>query len=126
MQNYSLLSNVLIQNKVQLNGPPFVEVTEWNVQNDSIKYDFCFPIIRSERLPEHEIVKYKRVFAKKALKATYNGNYITSDRAWYVLLEKAKAMGKEIEMRPIEYFYNNPNMGGNELEWKAEVYMPLK
>ena len=82
--------------------------------------------IRSEKLPTHSIIKYKRIFAKKALKATYNGNYITSDRAWYTLMKKAEDLGKEVELTPIEYFYNNPNFGGNEINWKAEIFMPIE
>lgn len=126
MQNYNLLASVMGNNNVQLNGPPFVEITHWDVEKDSIAYNFCFPIIRSDKLPDHPIIKYKRIFAKKALKATYNGNYITSDRAWYTLIKKAKDLNKEVELTPIEYFYNNPNFGGDELRWKAEIFLPIK
>lgn len=126
MRNYSLLTSVMANNSVELNGPPFVEITKWDIETDSIHYNFCFPIIRSEKLPIHPIIKYKRLFAKNTLKATYNGNYITSDRAWYTLVKKAKDLNKDIELTPIEYFYNNPNMGGNEINWKAEIFMPIK
>ncbi|WGK66264.1 GyrI-like domain-containing protein [Croceiramulus getboli] len=125
MANYTLLSDVLIQNQVELNGPPFVEITSWNIYNDSISYRFAFPVKRSDRLPDHPIIKYDRMNAKKSLKAVYNGNYITSDRAWYALLEYAKEQGIKVDARPIEIFYNNPNMGGNELNWKAEIFMPI-
>jgi hypothetical protein len=27
---------------------------------------------------------------------------------------------------PVEVFHNNPNMGGDALKWKTEIYMPLK
>jgi len=126
MQNYTLLTSVMADNQVELNGPPFVEITRWDIEKDSIHYNFCFPIIRSDKLPVHPIIKYKRLFAKKALKATYNGNYITSDRAWYTLMKKAEDLNKNIELTPIEYFYNNPNFGGNEINWKAEIFMPIK
>ena len=126
MRNYGFLSGVLAENEVGLNGPPFVEVTEWNPVTDSLAYNFCFPIQRSEKLPQDPEIKYKKMFAKPALKATYNGNYITSDRAWYALLAYAKSHNIPVENKPIEVFYNNPNMGGNALEWKAEIYMPIK
>ena len=61
----------------------------------------------------------------KALKATYNGNYITSDRAWYALLEHAERNAIKVSETPIEVFYNNPNFGGDELQWNAEIFMPL-
>ncbi len=126
MRNYGFLSGVLAENAVKLNGPPLIEVTHWNPLTDSLAYNFCFPIERSEKLPQDPEIKYKKMLAKPALKATYNGNYITSDRAWYALLAYAKSHKIPIEKKPMEVFYNNPNMGGNALGWKAEIYMPIK
>ena len=126
MANYMLLSNLLIDNQVAMNGPPMIIVKEWNRDKDSLDYNFCFPIIRSERLPRHPEIEYNRIFPKRAIKATYNGNYITSDRAWYALLNYAKKEGLEVEETPVEVFYNNPNMGGDALRWKADIYLPLK
>lgn len=126
MDNYMLLSDVLIANKVTMNGPPMIIVNEWDQERDSVDFNFCFPIIRSDRLPQHPNVRYKRIFPKRALKATYNGNYITSDRAWYALLNYAEKNGIEVDPTPVEVFYNNPNMGGIPLQWKAEVYLPIK
>ncbi|RIV44141.1 GyrI-like domain-containing protein [Flagellimonas pelagia] len=126
MANYPFLNSILFENDVKLNGPPFVEVLDWDLKKDSLSYNFCYPIIRSEKLPEHPSITYKRIFQKNALKTIYNGNYITSDRAWYYLLDYAKEHNIPVEEKPIEVFYNNPNMGGDELEWKTEVYIPLK
>ena len=126
MNNFPLLSNFLVNNKVKLNGLPFIEVTSWDMETDSLQYNFCYPIIQSDSLPQHPLLKYKKVAAKPALKAIYNGNYITSDRAWYALLDYARKTDEEVTELPIEVFHNNPNMGGDELLWKAEVYLPLK
>ncbi len=126
MKNYSLLSTILVKNKVELNGKPFVEITHWDMEKDSIHYNFCYPIIKNDSLPEHQLIKYKQLEGKKALKAVYNGNYITSDRAWYALIDHAKNNNIEIEKKPVEIFYNNPNMGGDALQWKAEIYLPVK
>jgi len=126
MKNFSYLTNELYINGVQLDGPPMIEVTKWDRENDSIYYNFGQPIIRSERLPIDTDIAYKRIFQKRALKAEYNGNYITSDRAWYALLDYAKNNNIEVEPNPVEIFYNNPNTGGDEINWKAEVYLPIK
>lgn len=126
MDTYMLLSDVLVQSGVALNGPPMIVVDEWNRETDSLAYRFCFPIIRSDQLPQHPEIKYNRIFPKRALKATYNGNYITSDRAWYALMDYASKNGLEVEQTPVEVFFNNPNMGGNALQWKADIYLPLK
>ena len=126
MRNNSYLSGELIGEKVQLDGPPMIEVTRWDRENDSLHYNLAQPIIKSNQLPIHDEIKYKRLFGKRAIMAEYYGNYITSDRAWYAILDYAKKNGIEVEEKPIEVFYNNPNMGGNELSWKAEIYMPIK
>lgn len=126
MKNYTFLSSLLSSNKVAMNGPPMIIVKEWDRERDSLDFNFCFPIIRSERLPRHPEVQYNRIFPKRAIKATYNGNYITSDRAWYALLDYAEKEGLQVEETPVEVFYNNPNMGADELNWKAEIYLPIK
>lgn len=126
MQNYNYLSSLVSQYNIELNGRPFIQVNNWDMQNDNISYDFCFPIIPSEDLPEWKNISYKKFYGGTMLKAIYNGNYITSDRAWYALLDYAEKNNIAVESTPIEFFYNNPNMGVNETSWKAEVYLPLK
>lgn len=126
MQNYSLLTSVLSAENIEMNGTPFVEITNWNTQNDSIAYNFCFPVIKSDSLPIDPRVQYKQYSGVKALKASYNGNYITSDRAWYALLDYAGNNDIEIVKKPLEVFYSNPNFGGDELKWEAQIYLPIK
>jgi len=126
MANYGILNSVIVGNNIQLNGLPLIRVLEWNQDSDSLKYDFCYPIIRSEKLPRIKNIAYKRVFSKPAIKATYNGNYITSDRAWYAILKYAESGGIEVTELPIEVFFNNPTIGAGDTEWLAEIYMPLK
>lgn len=126
MKYYGYLNTIMTQDGIEPKGAPFIEITKWDQKTDSIAYNFCFPIKNKENLPEFPEVQYKRVFEKKALKATYNGNYISSDRAWYRLLAYAQKNNIAVEALPIEIFYNNPNYGGNEKDWKAEIYMPLK
>ena len=126
MQNYSLLTSVLSAENIEMNGTPFVEITNWNIQNDSIAYNFCFPVIKSDSLPIDPRIQYKQYNGVKALKATYNGNYITSDRAWYALLDYAENHDIVVDKKPLEVFYSNPNFGGDELQWEAEIFMPIR
>jgi len=125
MKNYSLLSSTLLANKVELNGRPFISVNSWDMKNDRIQYDFCYPVKNNDSLFQHPTISFKTIDRKKALKAIYNGNYITSDRAWYALLDYANRNNISIERKPFEVFQNNPNMGGDELLWTTEVYMPI-
>ena len=125
MKNYSFLSQVLLKNKLELDGVPMVEVTNWKRDKDSITFNFCYPIKLSDSLPKIKEVQYKQLKARKGIKAIYHGNYITSDRAWYALLDYAKENHLKVKEQPLEVFYNNPNMGGDALTWKTEVYLPL-
>lgn len=126
MENYGILSTFLIENGVVLNGKPIVEVTSWDTETDNISYNFCYPIVKKEGVPNHPTIKYKEIKGGKVLKAIYNGNYITSDRAWYALIDYAEKNNIKLEKKPIEVFNNNPNFGGDELTWEAEIYMPIK
>lgn len=125
MRDLGFLENVLISNKVELDGPPFIKITHWDMQKDSIAYQFAFPIIKTDSLPIVKDIKYSNRPEQKVIKATYNGNYITSDRAWYRLLDYAETNNIIVDSKPIEIFYNNPNMGGDEMTWKTEVFLPI-
>lgn len=125
MQYYSVLDNAMAANEIKLDGRPFIMVNHWDMKNDRIQYDFCYPIVKNDTLFEHPEISFKKIEPKKALKATYNGNYITSDRAWYALMNYAEKNNIHIENKPLEIFWNNPNMGGNELQWTADIYMPI-
>ncbi len=126
MGHYSRLSDFIAKNGIKPDGRPLVEVVKWNTQNDSIVYNFCFPVLKTDSLPTSKEFVYKQIKERKAIKAIYNGNYLTSDRAWYALVDYANKNAIEVSKEPFEVFHTNPNMGGNELEWKAEIFMPLK
>lgn len=126
MKNFSYLFGSLVESGVEFDGFPLIEITQWDQENDSIHFNFGRPIIRSEKLPIGTDIQYKRIFRKKALKAEYYGNYITSDRAWYALLDYAKKNDIDVEKTPIEVFYNDPKSEGDELKWRAEIYLPIK
>lgn len=123
---YLLLSNSMARKGIDLDGPPMIEVEDWNMKNDSITYNFCFPVIKSDSLPQHEEIFYQQIAERPAIRAVYHGNYLTSDRAWYTLLDYAEKNNISVAKKPVEIFHTNPNMGGNTLEWKAEIFLPLK
>ncbi len=125
MRDFPLLDPYLVNNGVELNGNPFIEILDWDREKDSLEFNFCYPIIRNDSLPQHPDLKYGYREPVRAIKAVYNGNYITSDRAWYALLDYAEKNDIEVTGLPIEVFYNNPNIGIDEITWKAEVFMPL-
>ncbi|WP_405400744.1 AraC family transcriptional regulator [Maribacter sp. Asnod2-G09] len=123
--SYPFLNSVLVGNGLQLNGVPFIEIIDWNINKDSLIFNFCYPIIKPDSLPVIKDINYKEFKGTKSLKAIYNGNYITSDRAWYALLDYADKNNIKVSPKPVEFFYSNPNMGGDALYWKTEVFMPI-
>ena len=125
MSSFSLLTDFILENELVSKGPPIIEVEDWSISSDKLLYNFCFPIVPNDSLPVSTYFSYKWMAPKKALKAVYNGNYINSDRAWFALVAFADRNDIAIERKPIEVFYNNPNLGGNETDWKAEIFMPI-
>lgn len=125
MKDYPLLNSFLDNFKVESAGPPIIRVLAWDHSAGTLKFDFCFHILESDSLPAVESLTYKRFGKEKVLKAEYYGNYITSDRAWYELLHYAKEKGYKTTGLPIENFMNDPNFGGNDKTWRADVYLPL-
>ncbi len=126
IRNISQIMPYIRENNIPLTGDPFVQVTKWDPKDDTIEYDFCFPITRLDNLPPSDLIKFKNIREFSALKAIFNGNYRLSDRAWYELIDHASRTGVEVSLTPLEIFRNDPHSGGNELEWVAEVYLPIK
>jgi hypothetical protein len=124
-KDYPLLTSFLEFYKLDADGPPMISVRQWDHNLDSLEFDFCFPIQTLDSLPSFKEIHYKKFGRIHALKAEYNGNYITSDRAWYALMHYAERNGYKATGLPIEYFYDNPNLGSNESSWKAEVFLPV-
>lgn len=124
MENYPFLDQLMaFSSSLKPNGLPFIEVTYWNQKNDSLHYNFCYPVMPTDKRPDNKEVKYKLFKGGKALKTEYNGNYMTSDRAWYKILDYADKNSISTTHLPIEVFYTNPNNGGDELNWKTEVFL---
>lgn len=126
IRNIGTIMGYLRENNIPLTGNPFLEVTAWDMEEDQITFDFCFPVEEKDTYPPNPVVKFKRAEEKIALKTTFNGNYRISDRAWYTLIDHAEIQNIPIKKLPVEIFLNDPHMGGDALQWQAEVYMPVE
>jgi effector-binding domain-containing protein len=126
IMNNSKVTLFLNEHGIEMAGKPFLEVTKWNVDSEALQYNFCFPIDKTDSLPQSDLIHYKTLPEKKCIKATYHGDYRTSDRAWFALYDYAKQQNIAIDLLPTEHFFNNPHHGGKEINWKAEVFMPLE
>jgi effector-binding domain-containing protein len=126
MMNNAALLNFVNEHNIKNGDFPFLIIDNWDIINDLIDFRYCFPIVENDSLPFHENIKYDKILSTPALKAIYNGNYKTSDRGWFGLYDYALRNDIKTLNHPIEFFYNNPYYGGDELKWVAEVYMPIK
>jgi hypothetical protein len=125
--NIQKVMGYINQNELQLAGDPFLEITKWDRVTDSIEFNFCFPVVRTDSMPvPPREVKLKITQPLRGLKAEFNGNYRYSHRAWYYLLEKAGAESPEGGPQLVEVFLNDPHEAGDPLTWKALIYLPLE
>jgi len=124
-------SNALLFRKNQdslvvKNGNTFVKVNHWRPETDSISFRYAFPVESQSTYPTDQMVKADTLVSQKALKAVFYGNYSISDQAWLAMYHYAKRQGIELELSPVEIYYNNPMLGGDDKTWKTEIYMPVR
>ncbi|WP_340199753.1 GyrI-like domain-containing protein [Ascidiimonas sp. W6] len=125
MSNNFVVDNLLSENGMKVTGNPFLKINKWIVDKKGIEFDFCFPTEKRDSLPKNPLVFFKTIPAQKAIKAVFYGNYKSSDRAWYALYDYATRNEIGIKLQPREVFFNNPNAGGDDKNWKSEIFMPL-
>ncbi|BDB53940.1 hypothetical protein GENT5_02450 [Flavobacterium ammoniigenes] len=123
--NDNIITGYLFTNKIKIIGKPFVEVTHWDQDKEILQFNYCFPIPKDAKFVANPNVKFKTIPAVKGLKATYFGNFRTSDRAWFALLDYAKKQNVTLDTKVVEYFLANPFNGGNELEWETKIIIPF-
>lgn len=114
------------KNKIEITGKPFCDVLNWDIEKEEITFDYCFPIDEKTPYIPDSNVKFKLIPAKKGLKATYYGNMRTSDRAWFALMDYAKARNIKLSNKPLEHFFANPFNGGDELSWETKIIIPFE
>ncbi|WP_278034801.1 hypothetical protein [Flavobacterium nitratireducens] len=117
----------LDRNKIKIIGfRPYLEIVDWNQEKELLKFNYCFPIPKNTKYIPDQHVKFKKIPAMRGIQATYFGNYRTSDRAWFAILDYAKRNKIKLQNRVLEHFLANPFNGGNELEWEAKIIIPFE
>lgn len=120
-----LITGFLYNNNIEIKGKPYLEVTKWDLDNETLQFNYCFPVDENSKIATDKIIKFKSIPAFRGLKATYYGNFRTSDRAWFALIDYAKKRNIKVNFHVLEHFLANPFNGGDELQWKTEIVMPL-
>jgi effector-binding domain-containing protein len=124
--NDAVITGYLHNNNIKIVGKPYLEVVNLDLENEKLTYNYCFPIDKNTQYSIDNNVKIKTISAKKGLKISYFGNYRTSDRAWFKIMDYAKSNNIDLELLPLEHFLNNPFNGGTELEWETQIIIPTK
>lgn len=124
--NDAAITGFLQQSNIKIVGRPYVEIENWDLDKEQLEFNYCFPIDKNVKMIDNGIVKFKTIKAVKGLQATYNGNFRTSDRAWFALLDYAKSHNYKLVNKPLEHFLANPFNGGDELSWETKIVIPFE
>ena len=119
------ITGYLAKNKIEIIGKPYLEIVNWDVESEQLTFNYCFPIQKNTPYVADEKVKFKTIPPINGLKATYFGNYRTSDRAWFALLDYAERNTIQLKLNPLENFLANPFYGGDELSWETKIIIPI-
>ena len=116
----------LSKNGLKQDGFPMVQVKHWYIPENIITFDFCFPIKGNPKVKAEGDVFIRKIKPRRALSATFHGNYNLSHRAWFDLYDRAKSENLSLINEPLEVYHGNPRNGGDPITWQADIYMPLK
>ncbi len=119
------VTGYLFKNNIKIIGKPYVEVNSWDLDTEILDFNYCFPIDKNTKYISDEFVKFKTIPSQKGLKVSYFGNFRTSDRGWFAILDYAKKNNKQLDLRPIENYMANPFNGGDEMTWETKIIIPF-
>jgi effector-binding domain-containing protein len=123
--NDALITGFLFENQIKIIGRPYLEIIKWDLDKETIDFNYCFPVQKPTNNIVNDVVKFKTLPVVKGLKATYYGNFRTSDRAWFALFDYAKKNNLKLENKVLEHFLSNPFNGGEELQWETKIIIPF-
>lgn len=123
--NDALITGFLFENQIKIIGRPYLEIVKWDLDKETIDFNYCFPVEKPTNNIVNDVVKFKTLPVVKGLKATYYGNFRTSDRAWFALFDYAKKNNLKLENKVLEHFLSNPFNGGEELQWETKIIIPF-
>lgn len=123
--NDALITGFLFENQIKIIGRPYLEIVKWDLDKETIDFNYCFPVEKPTNNIVNDVVKFKTLPVIKGLKATYYGNFRTSDRAWFALFDYAKKNNLKLDNKVLEHFLSNPFNGGEELQWETKIIIPF-
>ncbi len=123
MTNIDMLSNYILNNNLKMDGQPRVHITRWDIENNYINFDFCFPLKGDKDFPQTASIFIKDLPVYEAIQGQFQGNYVFSYYFWPDVLKLSSGNYQKDHLEILEIFNDNPEMGGNASQWKAELYL---
>jgi hypothetical protein len=69
IRNDAVITGFLQQNDIKIVGKPYVEVQNWNLDKETLDFNYCFPVDKNPKLIDNAVVEM--IPAVKGLQATY-------------------------------------------------------
>ena len=137
-KNENLESNIQIMipnllkfvknNKITLNGKPFVK---YNGKNDSLQitnFSVCVPIKDSLMISPQSEINFRTFLPFQAMKATLNGDYSHKNDAIAQINELiiSSKLIKNPDLPVVEFYNKSKFEEKNPSKWMTEIYIPVK
>lgn len=105
--------------------PPRLYINDMDLEEQTIQFDFCFPLPKKYELPE---LKDETLFvteqpAIKGYAQAFFGNFSQSHRGWFKAIQKLEIVEKQIQFPAVEVFYDSPFSFSPENKWKSILYL---
>jgi effector-binding domain-containing protein len=120
-----LITGFLQAKNIKIIDRPYVEIVNWDQDKEILDFNYCFPVNKTTNKIQDKEIKFKTLPSLKGLKATYYGNFRTSDKAWFALMDYAERHHYKLENKVLEHFLANPFNGGDELKWETKIIIPF-
>jgi len=120
--------NFCKQNKIELNGKPFVIYHTYDDKNGLAKISICVPIKEAIMTSDGSDIMSDQLDAFPAIKVTLKGDYSHSKEA----LAKSKSylnrnvITPDFKFSHLEVFTISKSDVKNPSKWKTEIYLPIK
>jgi hypothetical protein len=59
IRNDAVITGFLQQNDIKIVGKPYVEVQNWNLDKETLDFNYCFPVDKNPKLIDNAVVKFK-------------------------------------------------------------------
>ena len=116
------------QNKIELNGKPFILYHTYNLTNGLTKLSLCIPIKNQIMTSSGSDITAGKLEQFDAIKTTLKGDYIHSQKAIDKTLDYVKT--QKIELDPafshLEILKISRTENSSPSQWVTELYFPIK